>query len=1109
MAWSSLLLVALIAAFVTISMRYRKPAHTVPADAPDAPKPVGSAKTPEALSQRLHNLSQKIEEFINAAAHPQEMTSHSEFNEAVTLLSDPEVTLDTLVQYATGTNANLACPAFVALARHPQRDKAVTPVLARLGGVWPYPLYFALLYLDSVTDRPAVGAPLASIQPWWSHNPILRVVFAEYFDRRAAVGDPYSFGNALDTATAESLDQIDAFLQTVSHPASLRLREELKRHKSTRVDRTFLESFGRFWNIDDAERLLVEPNSWLEDLSLATESVLHDPPHSVLVSGLSRMGKTSFLKLLWMRIASEGWTVFEASGAELMAGQSYFGQLEERIRQLVTQLDSSKRIAWYVSDLLQFAQSGTHQGQSASILDQILPAIAAGRLVVFGEASPAGIARLLQVRPSLRSLLDVYRLEPMNEPEATDLTKMVAARMEIEANLEIAPAAVAAALHLSQHYLGTNPFPGTALDLFKMAANRVLAANASVLTPADVLATLSQLTGLPLSILDDSERIDLAHIRKFFAERVIGQEEAVGAVVDRIAMLKAGLTDSSRPIGVFLFAGPTGTGKTELAKTLAEFLFGSPDRMIRLDMSEFQSADSTSKILGERGYSETSDSLIDRVRKQPFSVVLLDEFEKAHPNVWDLFLQLFDDGRLTDANGRTGDFRHSIVVLTSNLGATTHLGMGLGFLPDGSTYSDEQVMRAVAKSFRPEFVNRLDRIIVFKPLSRAFMREILRKELKTVLERRGLRQRDWAVEWEPSAIEFLLDQGFSPDMGARPLKRAIDRHLLAPLASTLVEHRFPQGDQFLFVRSNGKAIEVEFVDPDADDAGETLPSGETGNLAALARMILTPDGGSEDRSTLAASCAALFGRLSSPEWQTLKEELQDRFADPGLWSRPDRHQLFARFSMMDRVEEAARTAERLKHRLDVGRERDGHAPRGIVSRLALQAFLVEQGIADVLESAPVDALVMIEPALGSDASQSRVWCERLLKMYCGWSDRRHMQFAIVSSPDGAGAPILQVSGFGAYRTLKDEAGLHVLEEEQGERLVARIAVAPGPAEEPKPADAYRVLAQRLSQPTEAGNIVRRYREKPSPLVRDLRKGWRSGRLDAVLAGDFDLIGTQQ
>ena len=164
---------------------------------------------------------------------------------------------------------------------------------------------------------------------------------------------------------------------------------------------------------------------------------------------------------------------------------------------------------------------------------------------------------------------------------------------------------------------------------------------------------MAQLTGMPQQVLDDRERVDLAELRRFFSTRVIGQDEAVDAVVDRVAMLKAGLTDSSKPVAVFLFAGPTGTGKTELAKTLAEFLFGSADRLIRLDMSEFQSVESMRKIVGDPDRPDESNALTDRVRKQPFSVVLLDEFEKAHANAWDLFLQVFDDGRLTDAQGHT------------------------------------------------------------------------------------------------------------------------------------------------------------------------------------------------------------------------------------------------------------------------------------------------------------------------------------------------------------------------------------------------------------------------------------------------------------------------
>ena len=208
--------------------------------------------------------------------------------------------------------------------------------------------------------------------------------------------------------------------------------------------------------------------------------------------------------------------------------------------------------------------------------------------------------------------------------------------------------------------------------------------------------------------------------------------------------------------------------------------------MIRLDMSEFQEPSSVARIVGESGEAREIDSLITRIRKQPFSVVLLDEFEKAHPRVWDLFLQVFDDGRLTDAHGNLADFRYGIIVLTSNLGATQHRAASLGFNPAGGEFSEQQILRVIGDTFRPEFINRLDRVVVFRPLSRMVMREILKKELRNVLQRRGFRNREWAVEWEESALEFLLDKGFTPDMGAQA---AAARHRAASAGPDRDDHR--------------------------------------------------------------------------------------------------------------------------------------------------------------------------------------------------------------------------------------------------------------------------------------------------------------------------------
>jgi ATP-dependent Clp protease ATP-binding subunit ClpC len=1072
------------------------------------PPPAGPASiepAPTELGARLFPLRQSIESFGDSSAHPREIAAHDAFKQAVALLADASVPADVVLEYALGANWAMSCAAMAALASRHDREDALGRIVSHWDRVGPWSLHFALALIESAPVRPPLGALMLRLPEHAASHGLVPAMYDAHFRRREALGDTATFGNMLSPAV-EVPGTAEELLNKIEHPFAGRLRDELRIWRARRIDTGFLKDIGRLWGAEE-DPLLVEHPAIASAVQTIETAVLHSPPRSVLIVAEARAGKSAVAHLAGARLAREGYTVFEASGFEIMSGQKYFGELEARIRRLAIELSAEKRVIWYVPDLLQIMLSGTHQGQSAAILDQVTPDLSAGRMVIISECTPGGLTRSLQHRPALRNVFDIVRLPTVTPAQAEAVVAGFLERVARHAKLRIEPGLGAVISQIARHYLGDLQTPGAELDLIKLSSNRAVANGEDAITRDGVLQTLAQLTGLPRAVLDESEKMELAQIRAFFSARVIGQAEAVDAVVDRIAMFKAGLTDPGRPIGVFLFAGPTGTGKTELAKTLAEYLFGTAERLIRLDMSEFQTHGSTEKIIGA-GQDAEAQSLIQRVRKQPFAVILLDEFEKAHASVWDLFLQVFDDGRLSDSSGQTADFRHTIIILTSNLGATAHRSAGLGFAPQSDTFSQAQVQRAVAQSFRPEFVNRLDKVIVFQPLTRERMRSILRKELTRVLERRGLRNREWAVEWESSALEFLLEKGFTVDMGARPLKRAIDQHLLAPLAATMVERRFPVGDQFLFVRSDGNSIQVEFVDPNgaetaAAPAGPAIPAAASADQ--IAAVILQPAGTREERDMLARDLIRLESELDGPEWNALRDSLAQQMADRTFWNRDDRQRQLARYALMDRVKAAQATARALDERHARGLAgRPGQFSRDLASRLALQLLLVEHGRSDALMDAPIEVVLQVEPAMESegDAMESRQWCDRVLYMYRGWATLRRMQLTVRQMTAGT---VYILTGFGAHSILAREVGLHVLEPGESRRCVARVRVAPlrdsrSAAEIPMAA-----IADALATAPLRSGIVRRYRTEPSPLVRDAERGWRTGRLDDVLAGNFDLF----
>lgn len=347
-------------------------------------------------------------------------------------------------------------------------------------------------------------------------------------------------------------------------------------------------------------------------------------------------------------------------------------------------------------------------------------------------------------------------------------------------------------------------------------------------------------------------------------------------------------------------------------------------------------------------------------------------------------------------------------------------------------------------------------------------------------------------------------------MGARPLKRAIDQHLLAPLAATLVERRFPVGDQFLFVRSDGDSIQVEFVDPDADD-GDT-DSVAAGSVAAadapaadVGAVVLQPTGSRAERERLLASLAAIERELEGDDWRDLREKLSAEMGGADFWQRDDRHRVLARYALMDRVKAALTTARSLAERH--GRplpRRPGQFSRELAGRFAMQLLLVNRGMRDALGDAPVEIVLHVGAAMeGSADAGAQEWCGRIFDMYSRWATARRMQATRRELPAGR---VLLVTGFGAHAVLSREAGLHVLESGDTRRSVARVRVAP--LWSPASADAIPAseLDRALVASPAASAIVRRYRIEPSPLVRDAERGWRTGRLDDVLAGNFDLFG---
>lgn len=561
----------------------------------------------------------------------------------------------------------------------------------------------------------------------------------------------------------------------------------------------------------------------------------------------------------------------------LVAGTKYRGEFEERLKKVLEELKNSGNCVLFIDEMHTLVGAGAAEGavDAANILK---PALARGEIQVVGATTMDDYRKYVERDPALERRFQPIQVEEPTVEDTVEILRHVKGRYEEHHRLTIADEAVQSAAKLAARFIPDRFLPDKAIDLIDEAGSRVRIRNGStpisvkeatkmlenvrqekeeainaqqyefaaelrerevgllskleglerdwqgdleqdqsLVTPDDIAEVLAMWTGIPLSRLQSEETERLLKMEEHLHHRIIGQDEAIVNVAKAVRRARAGIKDPRRPVGVFMFLGPTGVGKTEVARVLSEFLFGSEEAMSRLDMSEFMERHSVARLVGAPpgyvGYDE-GGQLTEAIRRKPHAVILLDEIEKAHPDVFNILLQIFDDGHLTDAKGRKVDFRNAVIIMTSNLGSDLikrDTAIGFSVKSDESTSFQQtyermkdKVMGEVRRFFRPEFLNRIDASVVFHGLTKEHIEsivELMFNEVRTQVHEHGIE-----IEVTPAALGLLAEKGFDPDFGARPLRRVIQSQVEDKLSEEILNHNFHPGDTVVVDVKDGDVV---------------------------------------------------------------------------------------------------------------------------------------------------------------------------------------------------------------------------------------------------------------------------------------------------------------
>lgn len=481
----------------------------------------------------------------------------------------------------------------------------------------------------------------------------------------------------------------------------------------------------------------------------------------------------------------------------IVAGTKYRGDFEKRLKNIINEVASSPDVILFIDEFHTIVGAGGASG-SLDAANMLKPALARGDIQCIGATTMDEFKKSVEKDGALDRRFQKIVVEHTDIPHSISILSKLRTNYEKHHNVIYTDEAIEACVRMSERYITDRCLPDKAIDAMDEAGSKVRLKHPSKtgrVTAEDVAEVISKMTGIPSGRVAENEGNRLMKMQDVLQKRIIGQDEAIEKVVRAIRRNRAGIKDPDRPIGTFIFFGPTGVGKTQLAKSLAEYLFDSEDNMIRLDMSEYMEKFNVSRLIGAPpGYVgfEEGGQLSERVRRKPYCVVLLDEIEKAHPDVFNLLLQVLDDGRLTDSTGRTVSFRNTIVIMTSNVGSREldEYGNGMGFNTAGRNISGNRksiVEKAVRKAFPPEFINRVDEQVFFNSLEKDDIEKIIDIELKGLKAR--VKEAGFELVVTASAKRFVADAGYDPAYGARPLKRAIQRHIEDPVSELIITER--------------------------------------------------------------------------------------------------------------------------------------------------------------------------------------------------------------------------------------------------------------------------------------------------------------------------------